>query len=191
MENARKPLENFITASENEVKSIRPKFDGASGLRDLLLMEMQSMYYIEKAVAKSFPKIIKNACSFELIEAITLHQEDTKKQIIRIEDSFAALNEEPLLQRCEAIECLLQEIDAMVDLTKFGLVRDAGLVLALHKIEHYEIASYSVLATYAENLKEVLIADWLAESLNEEKVAEMRLAKIANSIQFYTGETLV
>jgi len=190
MENARKSPENLNPISENEVKPIKTKFDGAHGLRDLVLNELKSMYYIEKVLIKAFPKMIKNACTYELIEAITLHQEATKKQIIRIEDTFSSLNEAPLLQRCEAIESMLQDIDDIVEATKFGSVRDAGIVLALHKIEHYEISTYTILSTYAENLKEFGILDLLLESLNEEKVAEMRLVKIANTIQFYGEEKL-
>jgi ferritin-like metal-binding protein YciE len=129
--------------------------------------------------------MIKNACTFELIEAITMHLEDTKKQIIRIEDTFSTMEENPILHRCEAIECMLQEIDDIVEVTKFGMVRDAGIVLALQKIEHYKMATYSILSTYAENLEEETVQLLLEQSLNEEKIAELRLAKIATSIKFY------
>jgi len=184
MENARKPTEKFTPTFENEIKYIKPKHNGTLGFRDILLMELRTIYYTEKVLSKAFPKIIKNACSYELIEAITIHQEDTKNQIIRIEDIFAALNENPILQRCQAIDCLLQEIDDMVELTKFGSIRDAGIVLSLHKIEYYEIASYSILNSYAENLQEEHCAELLFKSLNEEKVAQMRLAKIASVVPF-------
>jgi ferritin-like metal-binding protein YciE len=185
MENARKPIENDTPSFEEENKPVKIKYDGASGLRDLLLQELKSMYYTEKVLIKAFPKMIKNACTFELIEAITMHVEDTKKQIIRIEDTFSTMEENPILKRCEAIECILQEMDDIVEVTKFGIVRDAGIVLALQKIEHYEMASYSILATYAKNLKEENIQLLLEQSLNEEKTAELRLAKIATSIKFY------
>lgn len=185
MENARKSIENDNPNFENEIKPVKIKYDGASGLRDLLLHELKSMYYTEKVLVKAFPKMIKNACTYELIEAITIHLEDTKKQIIRIEDTFTTMEERPILQHCEAIEWMLKEIDDIVEVTKFGTVRDAGIVLALHKIEHFEISTYSILATYAENLKEETIQHLLEESLNEEKIAELRLSKIATSIQFY------
>ncbi|WP_309641384.1 DUF892 family protein [Flavobacterium sp.] len=189
MENARKPDENYDPSFENEIKPVRIKYDGATGLRDLLLDEIKSMYYIEKMLIKSFPKMIKHACNYELIEAITIHAEDTKKQIVRLEETFLTLEEPAILHRSEAIECMLQEIDDIVEVTKFGMVRDAGIILALQKIEHYEIATYSILSTYAENLKAKNIQLLMDESLNEEKVAEMRLAKIANTIQFYADET--
>ena len=189
MENARKPTENHNSDYEHDQRPVRHKFDGEAGLRDLLLHELKSMYYTEKLLTKAFPKMIKHSCTYELIEAITLHAEDTKRQIIRIEDTFSVLDENPILQRSEAIENILQEIDDIIEAAKFGIVRDAGIILALHKIEHYEIATYSIMATYAENLKEFDIFNLFSESLNEEKVAQMRLAKIANTIQFYTGDT--
>ena len=184
MENARKLNEN-LQPPEHEVKPVRSKIDGVAGLRELLTHELRAMYFVEKALVKAFPKMIKNACTFELIEAVTIHLEDTKKQIIRIEDTFVALTENPILERCKIIECMLEEIDDIVEVTKFGIVRDAGIVLALQRIEHFEIATYSILATYAENLKEDGIHHLLAQSLNEEKIAELRLAKIAQTIQFY------
>jgi len=189
MENAPDLNENFCPTNANDLKPIRLKFDGELGLRDLLIYELKSMYYIERLLTKEFPKLIKNACSFEFIEALTIHQEDTKKQIKRLEDSFEKLGENPILNRNKSLEYLLQEIDTIIDITKFGLIRDAGMILVLHKIEHFEIASYTILATFAENIKEQTIATWMHESLNEEKIAQMRMAKIAQSIQFYSGDT--
>lgn len=185
MNSARKHIENKNHTLENKVKSIRFKSDGETGLRDLLLNELRTMYYHEKALLKAFPKIIKNSCSFELIEAITKHFEETKLQIIRLEDTFIALNENPILNRCQAIECLIQDIDNYIEDTKFGIIRDAGIILALHKIEHYEIAAYTILSTFAENINEKAVCELLAQSLNEEKIAELRLAKISNTIRFY------
>jgi len=189
MDAARKNLENIEVNFEN-VRPSRNKFDGQSGLRELLCNEMKSAYYLEKTLLKSFPKLIKNACSFELIEAITMHQEETKQQIVRLEDSFALLNENPVLERCMAIEALIGNIDLNIEDTKFGLVRDAAIVLGMHQIEHYEIGFYTILATYAENLGEERIAGLLFETLNEEKVTSLRLSKIAQTIRFYTAELL-
>ncbi len=188
MENARKPTENEPASFENELRFIKPKFDGETGLRDLLLKELKSMYYVEKVVSKAFPKLIKNACNYELIEAISIHQEDTKNQISRIEIAFDSLHEIATFERCEAIEFMIAELDTIIDATKFGMIRDAGMILSLHKIEHYEIASYSILTVYAENLKENGLLELLEKSLNEEKIAQMRLAKIASTIQFYSED---
>ncbi len=185
MENARKSEENLPEKKENEIHAQRPKLDGESGLRELMLQELRSMYYVEKVVAKSFAKIIKNACNFELIEAIYIHQEDTQKQVLRIEESFELLQEKVLLAHCNAIDTMIADLDATIENTKFGMIRDAGIILALHKVEHYEIASYTILTLYAENLQENTLFELLEKSLNEEKVAQMRLAKIASTIKFY------
>jgi ferritin-like metal-binding protein YciE len=95
-----------------------------------------------------------------------------------------ALNTNPTLQRCQAIEQLIQDVESTIENTKFGTIRDAGILLSLQKIEHYEIAAYSILSTYAESSNENAIAELLAISLNEEKVTELRLEKISNSIRF-------
>jgi ferritin-like metal-binding protein YciE len=189
MENARKLNENEPINFENEIKFIKPKFDGETGLREILLKELKLMYYVEKVVSKAFPKIIKNSCNFELIEAIYIHQADTQKQLFRIEESFEILKVNAILNRCQAIELMISEVDNVIEVTKFGMIRDAGIILSLHKIEHYEIASYSILSVYAENLKENRLLELFDKSLNEEKVAQMRLAKIANTIQFNSEDT--
>lgn len=188
MDIARKPFEEDFSTSENDIKIIKPKFDGVSGLRDLVLNELKSLYYVEKAILKTLPKVIKNACAYELIEATTIQQDKIKMQIARIEDSFLILNENPILQQSQAIDFLLQDIDSIIEETKFGVVRDAGIVLALQKIAHYEKATYSILAIYSENLHQNKIYDLLFASLNEEKITEMRLAKIANTIRFHSDE---
>lgn len=185
MENARKNPEFSSEETTAHLKQTKNRFDGATGLRELMLLELQALYFTEKMLVKAFPRMIKNACSFELIEAISQHAEVTKKQIIRIEDTFDQLTEKPIMQRCEAIENMLDEIEQIIEASKFGIVRDAGIVLSLHKIEHYEIAAYSILETYAENLCEEQIQQWIHLSLNEEKIAQMRLAKIATTLRFY------
>lgn len=188
MDTARKRLENIEVNFEN-VRPTRNRFDGKSGFREFFFNELKSLYYVEKALLKAFPKLIKNSCTFELIEAITLHQEETKMQLLRLEDGFMQLNENPILERCHAIEALLENIDTIIEDTKFGIVRDAGIVLGLQQIEHYEIATYTTLVTFAENLQENEIARWLFQTLNEEKIAELRLAKIANTIRFYPKDS--
>lgn len=184
MDTARKNLDN-IEVNFETVRPTKHRFDGESGLRDLFFNELKSLYYVEKALLKIFPKLIKNACSLELIEALTIHQEETKLQVIRLEDIFTLFNEEPILQRCTIIESMIENIDGYIEDTKFGTVRDAGLVLGLHRIENFEIAAYSTLAIYAENLNEFQIAAFLAETVNEEKIAQLRLAKIAHTIRYY------
>ena len=189
MDTARNNLEN-IEVNFETVRPTKQRFDGESGLRDLIYNELKSVYYLEKTLSKVFPKLIKNSCSFELIEAITIHQEETKLQIIRVEDVFSLLGEDPILERCLTIESMLENIETNIDDTKFGTVRDAGIVLGLQRIEYFEIATYATLATYAENLNELKVAELLSETINEEKVAQLRFAKIANTIRYYSAHNL-
>lgn len=184
MDAAKKYPQRNDVVNDNDLRFVKFKFNGTTQIRELLLSEIKSLYYIEKALLIAFPKIIKNSCSFELIEAITIHFEETKNHIIRLEDAFLCSNENPILKRNQSIESLINEIDSIIETTKFGSVRDAGIVLALSKIEHYEIATYNILSTYAASMNENAIAELLAASLNEEKITEMRLNKIADSLKF-------
>ncbi len=190
MNTSRKKIIHTIDKQETN-KTISTKNEVEVSLKDLLLSEIRSMYYIEKALLKTFPKMIKNACSFELIEALTFHQDVAKLQITRLEEIFLHLNEKPILERCKALEFIITELEEVIDKTKFGTVRDAGIVLKLHKIATFEVATYSLLTIFAENLNQNIIFDFLFKSLNEEKVIEMRLIKIANAIRFHSTETLI
>lgn len=189
MENAKKNEEQYHPEEQgNALQSGKFKFDGETGLNDLMLREIKLMYYVEKSVSKTFPKIIKNSCNYELIEALYMHQTDTEKQVARIEESFEILQQNPFLIRTEAIEAMIAELDHIIEITKFGLIRDAGIILTLHKIEHYEIASYSILQRYAENLQQNKLFDLFCLSRSEEQQAQMRLEKIATAIRFYHPE---
>ena len=128
MENARKPTENEPASFENELRFIKPKFDGETGLRDLLLKELKSMYYVEKVVSKAFPKLIKNACNYELIEAISIHQEDTKNQISRIEIAFDSLHEIATFQIIQSIHFLLN----------FQHIQSKYYKMLFHNVQFYE-----------------------------------------------------
>ncbi len=191
MNTSRKKIIIDTIDKQETIKTISTKNDVELSLKDLLLSEIRSMYYIEKALLKTFPKMIKNACSFELIEALTFHQDVAKLQITRLEEIFLHLNEKPILERCKALEFIITELEEVIDKTKFGTVRDAGIVLKLHKIATFEVATYSLLTIFAENLHQNIIFDLLFKSLNEEKVIEMRLIKIANAIRFHSNETLI
>ncbi len=184
MDFTRKNIENIEVHFEN-VRPPKHKFDGEGGLREFVINELKSAYYFEKAMLRSFPKIIKNSCSLELIDAMTRHHEETKLQVIRIENAFVVLNESIAMERCFIIESLLNSIDNVIEDTKFGVVRDGGIILAMQRLEHFEIGTYSILATYLENLGESKVSHLLEETINEEKVTGLRLSKIAQTIRFY------
>ena len=163
-------------------KGLKAKSNAAQGLRDLFVDELKDIYWAEKALTKAIPKMIKNASSDELVEALKEHLEETKIQIIRLEEVFLSVGEKAGAKKCEAMAGLTKEAGEIMENTEQGVVRDAGIILAAQKIEHYEIATYGTLASFARTLGEDEAASLLVETLNEEKAADEKLSEISDSI---------
>ena len=155
------------------------KKDSASDLRELFEDQLKDIYWAEKALTKAIPKMIQNASSQELIDALTEHLEVTKQQVTRCEEIFEAIGEEPEAKKCEAMEGLIKEGAEIMESTESGSVRDAGIIGAAQKVEHYEIASYGTLVSWAKQLGETEAASLLEETLNEEKEADVALTEVA------------
>jgi ferritin-like metal-binding protein YciE len=170
----------------SKLSSIRTKTEKkeptvAQGLRELFVDELKDIYWAEKALTKALPKLIKNASSDELIEALTTHLDETVEQVARLEKTFASLGEKSQSKKCEAMEGLIKEAEDIMQDTKKGMVRDAGIILAAQKVEHYEIATYGTLCSFAKTLGEDEALSLLQETLNEEKDADEKLSEIAES----------
>lgn len=159
----------------------KAKSGAAQGLRDLFLDELQDIYWAEKELTIAIPKMIKNATADELVKALTEHLEVTKEQVMRLEVVFAAIGEKVETKKCEAMEGLLKEAEKIMQETEIGMVRDAGIILAGQKIEHYEIATYGTLCAFAKTLREDNAAALLQVTLDEEKDADEMLSNIAES----------
>lgn len=142
---------------------------------------MKDIYWAEKALTKAIPKMIKNASSDELIEALSGHLDITLEQVTRLEEVFSSIGEKPQAKKCEAMEGLIKEAGEIMQHTEKGMVRDAGIILAGQKVEHYEIATYGTLYNFAKTLGEEEAASLLKETLNEEKEADEKLSEIAES----------
>lgn len=123
----------------------------------------------------------KNATSAKLKEAIGDHLVETKNQVTRLEQVFESIGEKAKAVKCEAMEGILKEGDSILEETVTGAVRDAAIIAASQKVEHYEIATYGTLATYAKTLgfKEALTL--LLATLDEEKNCDKNLTKLAKS----------
>ena len=121
-----------------------------------------------KALTKAIPKMIKNATSSDLIQALTNHLEETKGQVTRLEDVFANVSEKAVAKKCDAMEGLIKEAEGIMEETKKGTMRDAGIIAAGQKVEHYEIATYGTLAAYAKILGLEEAKNLLGTSLQEE-----------------------
>jgi ferritin-like metal-binding protein YciE len=181
-----KPAQNgkeSITSNtkQNTVKSSAPKSKSgvAHGLRSLFVDELKDIYFAEKALIKAIPKMIQNATAMELTHALTGHLEETKKQVTRLEKVFSLIGEKAEGKKCEAITGLIKEAEEIMGATEKGMVRDAGIILAGQKVEHYEIATYGTLRIFARTLGEDAAADLLDETLGEEKSADQKLTEIA------------
>jgi len=160
---------------------IAAKADAADQLKDFMVDGLKDLYWAEKALVKNLPKMAKNATSKKLKNAVKDHLADTKNQVKRLESAFKFLNLKPEAVKCDAMDGLLKEAVSIMEETEPGAVRDAAIIAAAQKVEHYEIASYGTLATYAKLLGENKVMNLLLETLKEEKTCDKDLTKLAKS----------
>lgn len=166
--------------SENG-NSSKSKTDVAQGLRTLFVNELKDIYWAENALVKAIPVMVKNATSKELVAALSGHLEETKAQVKRLEEVFSLVNEKVEAKKCEAMAGLVKEAEEIMESTEKGMVRDAGIILAAQKVEHYEIATYGTLFSFAKTLGEDKAADLLEKTLGEERGADVKLTEIAEA----------
>lgn len=159
----------------------RAKTGAAKGLHDLFEDELKDIYWAEQALIKAMPKMIENATSEELVTALENHLKQSEEQKRRLERVFEAIGSKPQAKKCESMEGLIKEAEEMLTETEVGMVRDAAIISAAQKIEHYEIASYGTLCSFAQTLDEMEAYDLLEETLDEEKETDALLTEIAES----------
>lgn len=181
---------NTATSKASTPKgTLKAKSSAAEGLRELFVDSLKDIYWAEKALTKALPKMAKNATSQNLIDAINDHLKVTEGQIIRLEEVFAAVGEKASAKKCDAMEGLIKEGESIMEETEIGAVRDAGIIAASQKIEHYEIATYGTLAAFAKTLGEDAAVELLVQTLDEEKQADSILTEAAyNTINFDASE---
>lgn len=178
------------TAAKSTAKSttsgkVKPKKSAAEGLRELFVESLKDIYWAEKALTKALPKMAKNATSEKLVDAINNHLSVTEEQVTRLEQVFESIGKKAVAKKCDAMEGLIKEGNSIVEETEPGPVRDAGIIAASQKIEHYEIATYGTLCAFAKTLGENEAAELLEATLAEEKEADVALTETAyNNINF-------
>ncbi|RYF86575.1 MAG: ferritin-like domain-containing protein [Chitinophagaceae bacterium] len=151
-------------------------------LRELFLDELKDIYWAEKHLTKALPKMAKAATSQELSNAFQKHLTQTEGQIGRVEEVFEILGQTARAKKCEAMEGLVKEAQGLLEeLPKGTMVRDAGLIIAAQKVEHYEIAAYGSLVQLAKTMGENEVADILGQTLEEEKQTDLLLTELAVS----------
>jgi ferritin-like metal-binding protein YciE len=150
-------------------------------LNDLFLDTLKDIYYAEKQILKSLPKMAKAAASDQLRAAFEKHHDETEGQIGRLEQIFELLDKPARGKKCDAIEGILDEGKEIMDEYKGASALDAGLLAAAQAVEHYEISRYGTLKSWAGKLGMNETARLLDQTLNEEKKTDDTLTKIAET----------
>ena len=163
-----------------------------SRLEKFFINEIKDIYWAEKHLVKTLPKMQKAAHSDELKTAFGEHLEVTKEHVNRLEKVFELLGEKAQAKKCEAMEGITKEGESIIEDTEAGTAtRDVGLIFAAQKVEHYEIATYGGLHQLATTLGKNDIATILAQTLAEEKDADSSLTDIAEkNINYQAAEEM-
>lgn len=182
------PKSNEKSASKANTKTKGSKSTGKTGkmenseFHEFFVDELKDIYWAEKHLVKALPKMKKAATSPELASAFEKHTEETNTHIATLEQVFTLLDEKPQAKKCDAMEGLLKEADSIIEDTDAGtMIRDAGLILAAQKVEHYEIATYGTLVVFAQNMGHTDVAELLQFTLDNEKATDVALTEVAES----------
>jgi ferritin-like metal-binding protein YciE len=151
-------------------------------LKELYIEELKDIYSAESQLVKALPKMAKASNSDELRAGFEEHLEQTKGHVKRLEQIFSALGEKPTGKKCKGMEGLIEEGSEMMDEDLEDEALDAGLISAAQRVEHYEIAAYGTVRTYANILGEDEAASLLEETLEEEKETDQKLTQLAEQI---------
>src|ERR1700738_4392275 len=152
-----------------------------NSLRDLLVEELRDLYNAETQLVDALPKMAEAATSHELKSAFEHHLEETRQHVTRLERIFQQIGEKSSGETCEAMKGLIKEGDVLVKAEGDPSVRDAGLVGAAQRVEHYEIAGYGTARSLARRLGENKTAEILQQTWDEEGGADKKLTSIAES----------
>jgi ferritin-like metal-binding protein YciE len=153
-----------------------------NSLDDLLVHELQDIYNAEGQILKALPKMIKAASHPELQSAFEEHLEQTEGQVERLDQVFKLLGVPAKGKKCEGMAGLLEEGKKTMDEDALPSVMDAALIAAAQKVEHYEIASYGCVCTYAEMLGYDQVHDLLGQNLEEEETTDEKLSGLAENV---------
>jgi ferritin-like metal-binding protein YciE len=151
-------------------------------LEELLIDELKDLYSAEKQIIRALPKIIKAVSSPELQEGLSNHLEETKGQVSRLEKMGEILSKKMTGKTCVGMKGVLEEGSEVLEDTEKGIVRDAALISACQRVEHYEMAGYGSARDFAKLLGQNEVAALLEETLAEEKNADKTLTGASKQI---------
>jgi ferritin-like metal-binding protein YciE len=159
-------------------------------LHDLFVHELRDLYSAEKQLLKALPKMAKAATHEELKEGFEEHLSQTEEHVSRLEEIFEKLGVSGRGEKCAAMEGLIEEGKKILEEEMPDNVRDAALIAAAQRVEHYEIAGYGTAKTFAEILGEDEAVDLLEQTLDEEKETDVKLTELAESTINADAETV-
>lgn len=169
-----------VTASKADKKASADDQKGGTEFREFFIDELKDILWAEKALLKALPKMRKAATGKELAASFESHLSETENQTSTLEQVFDMMGEKPKTKKCDATEGLLSEAESIIsDTEKGSAIRDAGLILAAQKVEHYEIATYGTLAAFADAMQEAKVAKLLRSILRDEKKSDKMLTILA------------
>jgi ferritin-like metal-binding protein YciE len=148
---------------------------------DLLLIELEDLYDAETRLTKALPQMAAAASNARLKKAFNDHYRETEQHVGRLERAFEALGHSPSRETCEAMKGLISEGSEIISADGDSSVKDAALIAAAQRVEHYEISAYGSARTFAKRLGHTQIANLLQQTLDEEYAADEKLNKIAES----------
>jgi ferritin-like metal-binding protein YciE len=150
-------------------------------LRDLLVEQLQDLYDAEKRITKALPKMAKAAASPKLKAAFQKHLAETEGQVARLEQVFEHLGAKAKKKTCKAMQGLIEEGEETIKEDAEPEVKDAALIAAAQRVEHYEMAGYGTVRAYARLLKEAPVVSLLDQTYTEEKATDEALSELAES----------
>lgn len=151
-------------------------------MQELFVDELKDLYSAEKQIVRALPKLAKAATSEELKEALLAHLEETKEQVARLEQIAEIVGKKLTGKTCVGMKGVLEEGSEVLEETEKGEVRDAALISASQRVEHYEMAGYGSARDFAKLLDLPEVAQLLDETLAEEKAADKKLSAISKQV---------
>lgn len=174
------PKKNATSGAGTTMASATGTMDEHTPLGKFFTDALKDMYWAEKALTEALPKMQQAATTDELKEAFEDHTLQTRKHVSRLEKVFRLLDQPAEARKCEAMQGLIKEGETIIEETPEGsMTRDAALIIAAQKVEHYEIATYGGLVQLALTLGESEAADILEQTLEEEEDTDLLLTEIA------------
>jgi ferritin-like metal-binding protein YciE len=150
-----------------------------NSLKDLYIEQLNDLYNAEQQLVEALPKMEKAASSDKLKKAFSEHLKETKEHVKRLERIFGQMDMEADGEACKAMEGLVEEGDEIIEEDGDPAVKDAGLIAAAQRVEHYEIAAYGTVCAYAKLLEEDAAVELLQQTLDEEGQADKKLTRLA------------